>query len=529
MFLSPHHTAARTLACPPSALPPFRPSLTFCAHVPVFFDLATTPPSSTQFITPAVRAVGRVIPRSNSSPDPTSSSHPFGGDRIVNSNSGRGDTPAAAAVAAVSAAAISAAPAASLSRGSGETVTAPAARRPEVEWPHPGGLSGEGGGGGGAGSGGGFVGNPEGGFVENPTSSGHISAPLLGSFPFSFWNRVQTQANDGREPTSASATTTTVAMDGPSASDGERNGRPRSRSGSAVALADAEAEGEGGDVRGDVPGGPASRGQETASGVSAGGEGLNGEGERDGGGEGVPQRGRVGAAALPSSVNAQTATAAAAAADAPASAVLGGDAEGVPAAMSVLDGFRKRRPAGTTNPPEPCCDDDAGGDLHAKLGGSQISPVDATAAARERGAGGPDQQGREQDQAGPEREGQPAGGVPGVSGVGRVAVSAEPLLPTRLLPVGMPPGPSDGAGQLFGGGGGGGGWGQERQWEQPGGESDVRRAEERGSLRGEEDDGSGRLPLSSGGTARRSLVEEGGGGGGLSGRASSPTGPAEGR
>eukprot|EP00903_Cladosiphon_okamuranus_P006745 g6580.t1 len=154
-----------------------------------------------QPVVPATRMVGRVIPRSNSSPDPapTTSSRPFGsiGD-------GGGGASAASAVEAASPGVPPAIPPLET-----EGPPTPASRPPAApERPLPrrwgdgngsgsGASSGSGGGGGGdGGGGGGCVGgggsgagvNSVDGSAGDSTTNNNVSAPLLGSFPFSLRN-----------------------------------------------------------------------------------------------------------------------------------------------------------------------------------------------------------------------------------------------------------------------------------------------------------------------------------------------------
>ena len=132
---------------------------------------------------PATRVVGRVIPRSNSSPDATptasSRSRPFGSGA---SNGGGGATTAATAVAAAS---LDAPPVTAPSETENPPTLAsghPAA----AESPLPRGWRGGDGDSGGGGGGGGVGGNLD--ASADDFARNTVSAPLLGSFPFALWN-----------------------------------------------------------------------------------------------------------------------------------------------------------------------------------------------------------------------------------------------------------------------------------------------------------------------------------------------------
>ncbi|CAN0502425.1 unnamed protein product, partial [Ectocarpus sp. 12 AP-2014] len=120
----------------------------------------------------AALGAGRVISRRNSSPDPTSPSPPLGSN---SSGSARGDGVAAATAAEAPTAASR--PVVLEPPRADVRTTSPVARRTAAGWPVPSGWVGGRSGGGDGGSD----------VLARHTRRHSVSAPLLGSFPFSFW------------------------------------------------------------------------------------------------------------------------------------------------------------------------------------------------------------------------------------------------------------------------------------------------------------------------------------------------------
>lgn len=173
--------------------------------------------SQQQFTVPAARAVGRVIPRSNSSPDPTSSSPPLGsshgggrgGGGGSGGGSGGGGGGGVVSNSAVATAPLDPPPPTS----SDPLVVASAAVTAAAEWPLPrewGGSSGDGGGGSGANGGNGGGGTLDG--SAEDLARNNVSVPVLGSVPLPSWSTRHIPPAVGQRQTTATTTTTAGAM-----------------------------------------------------------------------------------------------------------------------------------------------------------------------------------------------------------------------------------------------------------------------------------------------------------------------------
>ncbi|CAN0503858.1 unnamed protein product [Ectocarpus sp. 12 AP-2014] len=156
-------------------------------------------PREESILPAAALDASRVISRRNSSPDPTSPSPPLGSN---SSGSARGDGVAAATAAEARA---PASPPVALEPPRAEVrATSPVVRRAAAGWPMPSGWVG--------GRSGGGDGRSD--VLARHTRRHSVSAPLLGSFPFSFWRVLQTSTVDGQAAAAAAAaaaTTTTGA------------------------------------------------------------------------------------------------------------------------------------------------------------------------------------------------------------------------------------------------------------------------------------------------------------------------------
>ncbi|CAM9650644.1 unnamed protein product, partial [Ectocarpus fasciculatus] len=148
-------------------------------------------PREESILPAAAPHAGRVISRRNSSPDPTSSSAPLGSS---SSGSARGDGVATAPAAEAPAAA---SPPVALEppRAADVQATSPVARRAAAGWPLPSGWVGGRSG----------VGDGRPNVLARHTRRRTVSAPLLGSFPFSFWGVLQTSTADGQTAAAAAA------------------------------------------------------------------------------------------------------------------------------------------------------------------------------------------------------------------------------------------------------------------------------------------------------------------------------------
>ncbi|CAM9668994.1 unnamed protein product [Ectocarpus sp. 6 AP-2014] len=152
-------------------------------------------PREESILPAAALDAGRVISRRNSSPDPTSPSPPLGSN---SSGSARGDGVAAATAAEAPAAA---SPPVALEPPRADVrATSPVARRAAAGWPVPSGWVGGRSGGG----------DSRSDVLARHTRRHSVSAPLLGSFPFSFWRMLQTSTVDGQAEAGAAAAATTT-------------------------------------------------------------------------------------------------------------------------------------------------------------------------------------------------------------------------------------------------------------------------------------------------------------------------------
>ncbi|CAB1106594.1 unnamed protein product [Ectocarpus sp. CCAP 1310/34] len=213
-------------------------------------------PREESILPAAALDAGRVISRRNSSPDPTSPSPPLGSN---SSGSARGN--GVAPGTATEAPAAASPPVALEPPRADVRATSPVARRTAAGWPVPSGWVG---------------GRSGGGDGRSVVSARHtrrhnVSAPLLGSFPFSLWRVLQTSTVDGQAAAAAAgeavATTTGVGHARTAATDLVQRRHGGSSSETSGDSDSAEATGSGG-------GDGAGVRRETGRGVEGEGQGI---------------------------------------------------------------------------------------------------------------------------------------------------------------------------------------------------------------------------------------------------------------